>query len=74
MSPWFFNIFMDGCIREIKVNLGNINARLKVNGVGWSEVACLFVDDCCLQSARERQTAAGGFHLVCMRRKLMVNV
>ena len=32
MSPWLFNIFMDSCIREMKARVGNIEARLKMNG------------------------------------------
>ncbi len=45
MSPWLFNIFMDGCMREMKAKVGNVGAGLKVHGVGWSKVACLFADD-----------------------------
>ena len=44
-SPWLFNIFMDGCMREMKAKVGNIGARLKMNGNGWAVVACLFADD-----------------------------
>ncbi len=55
MSPWLFNIFMDGCMRENKDNVGNVGTRLKVNGVDWSIVACLFVDDTVLLSESERE-------------------
>ena len=34
VSPWLFNISMDGCIREMNAKLGNVGARLKINGVG----------------------------------------
>ncbi len=44
MSPWF-NIFIDGCMREVKAKVGRIGARMKLNGVGWSVAACLFADD-----------------------------
>ena len=40
MSPWLFNIFMDGCIREMKTKVGNVGARLNINGMGWAVVAC----------------------------------
>ncbi len=42
MSPRLFNIFMDGCMREMKAKVGNIGGRLKLNGVTWSVAACLF--------------------------------
>ncbi len=45
MSPWLFNIFMDGCVREVKAKVGKIVAGLKMNGMGWSVAACLFADD-----------------------------
>lgn len=45
MSPWLFNIFMDGCMREMKAKVGNVGARLRLNEVSWSVVACLFADD-----------------------------
>ncbi len=28
MSPWLFNIYMDGCIREMKVRVRDLGARL----------------------------------------------
>ncbi len=30
MSPWLFNIYMDGCIREMKVRVRDLGARLNV--------------------------------------------
>ncbi len=33
MSPWLFNIYMDGCIREMKVRVRDLGARLYVRGV-----------------------------------------
>ncbi len=45
MLPRLFNIFMDGCMREMKAKVGKISARLKLNGVTWSVAACLFAVD-----------------------------
>ncbi len=45
MSPWLFNIFMDGCMKEMKCTVGNAGAKLKLNGEVRSVVTCLFVDD-----------------------------
>ncbi len=35
MSPWLFNIFMDGCMRVVKAKVGKIGRGLKLNGVHW---------------------------------------
>ena len=63
MSPWLFNMYMDGVVREVNVRvLGNGcefwngNERLRLNQL-------LFADD-----------AAEEFGWVCTRRKLCVNV
>ena len=32
-SLWLFNTFLDGCMREIKAKVGNLGARLKMNGI-----------------------------------------
>ncbi len=32
MSPWLFNIFMDGCMREMICKVGNAGAKLRLNG------------------------------------------
>ncbi len=45
MSQGLFNIFMNGCMTEMKTKVGIIGTRLKLNGVDWSVVACLFADD-----------------------------
>ena len=34
-----FNIFMDGCMRSMEAKVGNVVARLKMNGMGWAMVA-----------------------------------
>ncbi len=32
MSPWLFNIFMDGCMRKMKCKVVNAGAKLRLNG------------------------------------------
>ena len=44
MSPWMLKIFMDGCMRSIKIKVENVGARLKINGICWTVVAYLFAD------------------------------
>ncbi len=75
IGEWLFNIFMDGCMREMKAKVGIIGARMKLNGVDWSVTACLFTDDTVLVAESERglQRVVDQFHSVCSRRKLRVN-
>ncbi len=32
MSPWLFNIFMEGCMRKMKAEVGSAGARLRLDG------------------------------------------
>ncbi len=45
ISPWLFNIYVDGCIREMKVRVWDLGARLNVRGVKQLLVVGLYVDD-----------------------------
>ncbi len=49
------NIFMDGCMREVKAKVGKTGARLNLNGVNWTVLACLFGDDTVLLAESERK-------------------
>ncbi len=53
VSPWLFNIFMDGCMKEMKCKVGNTGAKLRLNGEVWSLVTCLFADDTVLLAESE---------------------
>ncbi len=39
MSPWLCDIYIDGCIREMKVGVWDLGARLNVRGVEQPLVA-----------------------------------
>ena len=43
MSPQLL-IFLWMGVREMEAEMGNVDARLKINGKGWV-MACLFADD-----------------------------
>ncbi len=75
MSPWLFNIFMDGCMREMKCKVVNADAKLRLNGEVWSVVTCLFADDTVLLADSEggSQRVLNEFYSVCTGRKLKVN-
>ena len=69
MSPKPLNIFMDGCVKEMKTKVGSKGAILKICGKGWTVVVCLFAE-----SEEELQRVVDEFSSVSMRRKLKVNV
>ncbi len=75
MSPWLFNIYMDGCIREMKVRVRDLGARLNVRGVEQPLVVGLYADDTVLLTESEGmlQRIVDKFGRVCKRRKLKVN-
>ncbi len=75
MSLWLFNIYMDGCIREMKVRVRDLGARLNVRGVEQPLVAGLYVDDTVLLAESEGmlQWTVDEFGRVCKRRKFKVN-
>ncbi len=75
MSPWLFNIYMDGCVREIKVRVQDLGARLNVRGVEQPVVASLYAGDTVLlaESKGMLQRIVDELDRVCNRRKLKVN-
>lgn len=77
MSPWLFNIFMDGVVREVYTRVNE--AGVKLSGEGerdWVLSQLLFADDTALvaESAEQLQCLVQEFGGVCKRRKLRVNV
>ncbi len=72
MSPWLFNIFMDGCMRKMKCKVVNVNVMLRLNGEIWFVVTCLFADDTVLlaESEGDLQRVVNEFCSVCKKRKL----
>ncbi len=66
---------MDGCIREMKVRVQDLGARLNVRGVEQPLVAGRYADDTVLLTESEGmlQRIVDEFDKVCKRRKLKVN-
>ncbi len=75
VSPWLFNIYMDGCIREMKARVRDLGTRLNVRGVEQPLVVGLYADDKVLLAESERmlQRIVDEFERVCKRSKLKVN-
>ena len=75
MSPWLFNVYMDGVIREMKAKSGGVGAKMMEEGNEWCMITSLFADDTALfvESEQELQRVVSEFYNVCQRRKLKVN-
>ena len=77
MSPWLFNVYMDGVVREVNVRvLGKELKLLSANGGRFEIKQLLFPDDTALVADSEEKLCrlASEFGRVCERRKLRVNV
>ncbi len=76
MSPWLFNIFMDGVIREMKAKIVNLGIEMSIDNAKWKISNMLFADDTVLlaESERDLKKLVNEFSNVCERRKLKVNV
>lgn len=76
MSPWLFNVFMDGVVREVNASgRGGLNLLDEV-GNEWNVSQLLFADDTALvaESEEKLQELCEEFGRVCARRKLRINV
>ena len=77
MSPWLFNLYIDGVVRE--VNARSLGRGLKLvdeNDNEWELNQLLFADDTVVVADSERKLCqlVTEFGRVCERRKLRVNV
>ena len=77
MSPWLFNVYKDGVVREVNVRvLGKGLELLSANGGRFEINQLLFADDASLVADSEEKLgrSVSEFGRVCKRRKLRVNV
>ena len=77
MSPWLFNMYIDGVMREMTATVGEVGVEMVgENGEEWKLNQLLFADDTALVAESEEalQRLVGEFDRVCSRRKLRVNV
>ncbi len=72
MSPWLFNIYMDGCIRDMKVGVQELGARLNMRGVEKPVVAGLYANDTLLLADSEGllQRIVDNFDRVCKKEQV----
>ena len=76
MSPWLFNVYMDGVVREVNVRvLGKGLDLLSVNGGRFEINQLLLADDTALVADSEEKLCrlVSEFGRVSQRRKLRVN-
>ena len=78
MSPWLFNVYMDGVMKEVRANVGEVGAVfLETNeGREWIVECLMFAEDTVLvgDSREKLMRLVNEFESVCRRRKLRVNV
>ena len=77
MSPWLFNLYADGVVREVNARVCERGVKMKSeDGSKYEWNQLLFADDTVLasDSMEGLQHLVNTFSLVCERRKLKVNV
>ena len=77
MSPWLFNLYMDGVVREVNARVeGQGLEMIRENGEKWEVSQLLFADDTALVAGSEEglRKLVTEFEKVCERRKLKINV
>ena len=75
MSPWLFNVYMDGVVREMNLMVLWKGLKLRnANGGRFEINQILFVDYTALVADLEKCRLMSEFGRACERRKLRVNV
>ena len=77
MSPWLFNLYIDGVVREVDARaLGRGLKLVDGNDSEWELSQLLFADDTVVVADSERKLCllVTEFGRVCERRKLRVNL
>ena len=74
MSPWLFNLFMDGVMKEFKANILNGGVKFGMGENAGKVSDLLFADDTTLMAESENNLQRYVSAFVCKRRKLKINV
>ena len=77
MSPWLFNVFMDGVMKEVRESVGDVGATMwdARRNTEWKVEWLMFADDTVLvgDSEEKLERLVQEFGRVCHRWKLAVN-
>jgi len=75
LSPWLFNMYMDGVVCEVYNGVNGMGVSMSMCGVWWVLSQLLFADDTALmaESAEQLQCLDSEFGRVCKQRKLKIN-
>ena len=76
MSPWLFNLFMDGVMKEFNASILNGGVKFGMGENTGKVSGLLFADDTTLMAESENnlQRYVSAFVRVCEKRKLKINV
>ena len=76
MSPWLFNVFMDGVMKEVRMRINGMGIGLERDGIEWTLSDLMYADDVVFMAKSERELSVmiQNFDYVCKRRGLKVNV
>src|SRR5678815_4169579 len=76
LSPWLFNLYMDGVMKELEVGVAADGVRTMENGRERRMPYLLYADDLvlCGESEESLKGLMERFDRVCKRRGLKVNV
>ena len=68
MSPWFFNVYMDTVMEEVKTGMVRRGMRFQEEGRGWRLLSLLYADDwvLCDELEADLRTMVGHFVGVCV--------
>ena len=70
MSPWLFNVYMDGVMKEVKMGMGRRGVSFLENMKEWRLPSLLYADNLvlCSESEEDPRAMMGRFAEVCRRR------
>ena len=74
MSPWQFNVYIDGVMKEVKMGIGSRGVSFMEDGRKCRLPGFLYVDDLvlCFESEEDLRVMLGRFAEVCRRRGLKI--
>ena len=75
MSPWLFNVYKDGVMKEVQMGIGRRGVSFLKDGREWRLPGLLYADDLvlCGESKEDLRVMVGWFAEVRRRRRMKVN-